>query len=150
MLLYGRDEAVAAWVASRLGFSRGFGDCTAIGVTGHGDRLMGGAVYHNWNPEAGVIEISAAFVSPLWARPGVLHDLYAYPYEQMGCQATVYRTGETNRAARRFLRKRGAVEYVIPRLRGPREAEVICVLTVEAWRANERKPHGQAERTQAA
>lgn len=57
-----------------------FGPCSTIGVE-RGGRLILGVVYHGFT--AADVQISAASISPLWADPGVLAALYAYPFLQL-------------------------------------------------------------------
>jgi RimJ/RimL family protein N-acetyltransferase len=121
----------ARWVARQLGYPRGFGDCTAIGF---GDPIVAGVVFHNWNPEAGVIEVSAASTCRKWLTRDGAKQIGSYPFDQLECQAVVARHSEKNARARRIWRALGATEYIIPRLRGRYDAEVIAVLTVEDWR----------------
>lgn len=120
----------ADFVAKQLGFDRGFGPCSAIGF---GEPLVAGVVYHNWNPEAGVIELSAASSTRKWLTKDRLRQVFEYPFEQLGCQMCIARISENNNRARRIWQALGANEYVIPRLRGIDEAEVIATLTKEAW-----------------
>ena len=129
-------EQVAAFVASQLGFTRGFDTYTAMGF---GTPLVAGVVYHNWHPEAGVIELSAASTTRQWLTRDRLRAVFGYPFDELGCQMCIARISEDNIRARRVWQALGADEFIIPRLRGRGEAEAIATLTVEAWRAFERK-----------
>lgn len=124
------------WVARQLGFERGFGECTFLTF---GDPIVAGVVYHNYCPEAGVIELSAASVDRKWLTKDRLRQIYGYPFDQIGCQMVVARYSAENKRVRRIWTALGATEYVIPRLRGRDEAEVIATLTVEAWREFEER-----------
>lgn len=135
--VFGRGHDVSEFVARRLGFARGFDDCAAIGF---GDPIVAGVVYHNWNPEAGTIELSAASSRRDWLNKRNLGVIFEYPFRQLGCQMCVARIAEGNSVARRIWRALGADEFVIPRLRGRDEGEAIYTLTQEAW--DERKPNG--------
>jgi len=135
--VYGRSQYVASFVARELGFTRGFDACTAIGF---GDPIEAGIVYHNWNPEAGLIELTAASRTRTWLNKANLKTIFEYPFSQLGCQVCIARISEHNARARRIWRALGATEHIIPRLRGPNEAEVIATLTKEAW--EERNRHG--------
>lgn len=143
--VYGRNQYVAAFVARQLGFSRGFEAFTAIGF---GEPLEAGIVYHNWNPEAGLIELTAASKSRSWLNKANLAAIFDYPFGQLGCQLCIARISEHNARARRIWRALGATEHVIPRLRGPNEAEVIATLTKEAW--EERTHRGKAKSADSA
>lgn len=129
----GRDAEVAAFVAARTGSQRGFGDCTCIAWM-DGGKMIAGTVYHNWHPEAGVIELSSAADSPKWLTHKSLRQMFEYPFTQLGCQVVVLRVGEHNIRMRHIARRFGFAEFVIPRLRSRDEAECIYTLTVEQWR----------------
>lgn len=128
------SEHVAAFVAGLIpGCERGFGACQAIGFD-DGGELVAGIVYHNWSPESGVIEISAASSQRKWLTRDRLKTIFGYPFDQLQCRIVVARIGEHNKRARRIWRSLGSDEYVIPQLRSPTEAEVIYTLTAETWR----------------
>jgi hypothetical protein len=129
------DDRVAEFVAARLGFPRGFGECRALGFLDKTGAIEAGCVYHNWNPEAGVIEISAAALHHRWGTKDKLQRIFHYPFETCGCQAVVARHREDN-PVRRIWRALGASEHIIPRLRGRDASECIAVLPVEVWRAS--------------
>ena len=83
--VYGHDEVVAEFVASLIPTaSRGFGNSKAIGVVEDG-RLIAGLVYHNYNPEAGVIEISGRCRIMADTRDAEARASLA-PFLQIGCQ----------------------------------------------------------------
>lgn len=133
MTLYGQTEAVAGFVAALLGYRTGFGECQAIGFLDGDGRLVAGIVYHNYQPDNGVIEISAASTCRSWLTKSRLREIFDYPY-RIGCRMIVTRTGEHNHRVRRIWRSLKADEYVIPALRSPTESEVIYTLTAEQWR----------------
>ncbi len=132
MILYGQSEAVAGFVAQLLGYPRGFGECQAIGFLDSAGRLQAGIVYHNYQPENGVIEISAASTCRTWLNRDRLRTIFDYPF-RIGCRMIVTRTGEHNKRVRRIWRSLGADEIIVPSLRSPTEAEVIYTLTREQW-----------------
>ena len=132
MTLYGHSEQVAAFVAAILGYRTGFGECQAVGFLDGNGKLVAGVVYHNYQPDYGVIEISAASTCRTWLNKGRLQEIFGYPY-RIGCRMIVTRTGEHNHRVRRIWRSLRADEFVIPALRSPSEAEVIYTLTAEQW-----------------
>ena len=139
---------VADFVARTIpGCGRGFGPCKALGFL-HGGKIVAGIVYHNWSPETGVIEISAAATRRDWLNRARLFAIFEYPFDQVGCRMVVARISEHNRVARRIWRSIGAREYVVPQLRSPTEAEVIYTLARDDWRANKlmRSFYGEAAR----
>lgn len=142
-LVYGRSDEISAWVAVRIeGCARGFGECQAIGIDRGG--LIAGFVYHNWSPEHGTIEISAAAVSPRWATRRNIAAVLAYPFDGLQCRLVTARHSERNAAARRLWRGLGATEHFIPDLRADGEAETIAVLTAKAWQTS-RLNNGQTQ-----
>jgi hypothetical protein len=137
-LLYGAPDVVAEFVEARIfppghrGLPR---PMTAIGVMSRG-ALIGGFVYHDWQPEAGVVELSCAADDKRWFNRETLYALHEYPFVQMGCQMVATRT-----SARKtdLLRQHAAYGYrlhVIPRMLGRDHDGVITTLTVEDWRAS--------------
>ena len=130
MIAYG--DRVKEFVADNLGFSRGFGPSQAIGFEDDGE-IVAGIIYHNWEPEAGVIEMSAASIRRDWLTRARLSVIFGYPFGQLNCRLVVARIGEHNARARRIWRSLGAREYAIPELRSPQEAEIIYTLTADQW-----------------
>jgi RimJ/RimL family protein N-acetyltransferase len=135
--VYGNDEAVAMLVSALIEDCdrEDFGDCTAIGVT-DGARLVGGFVFHNYNPKTGVIEISFAGNDRRWLTRPVLYAAFSYVFDQLGCQLAVARTPAGLKNAVRIIRAYGFEQVTVPRLFGRSMDGIISALTAEAWRAN--------------
>lgn len=134
---FDHSRVVAAFVASLIpGCERGWSACRAIGFLDDAGRLEAGVVYHNWEPENGVIEISAASTHRRWTTRDRIKLIFGYPFDGLGCRLVVARIAESNRRARRIWRSLGADEFVIPKLRSPTEAECIYTLDAETWRAS--------------
>ncbi|OHV78138.1 hypothetical protein LCM4579_06375 [Ensifer sp. LCM 4579] len=130
------NEAIGAFVARQIGgCERGFADFTTLGVL-DGGELIAGVVYHNYSPEAGVIELSAASSSKRWLTRPVLKAMFGYPFEEIGCQLAVLRVSEENRGMVDIARRFGFTSHRVPRLRGRGEAEIIFTLTDDDWRAH--------------
>jgi hypothetical protein len=142
--VWGQDATVSAFVAAQLGYNRPWDNCRAIGFTDANGQLVAGVVFHNWCPEAGTIEMSAASTTRKWLTRKRLAIVFAYPFQF--CRIVIARIAEGNKRARRIWRSFGADEYVIPRLRSPNEAEVIYLLPAETWRSGKygKQAHGQA------
>lgn len=98
-----------------------------------GGELIAGVVFHNYCPESGVIEISAASTTPRWMTRTAINAIFDYTFESAGCQMVLTRTSEHNTTVRKLWPRLGADEFSIPRLRGPQTAEVIFTLTREQW-----------------
>jgi len=133
--VYGHDEIIAGFVASMIPAcrNRGFGKCKTIGVI-EGHNLIAGLVYHNWNPEAGVIEMSAAALpGKQWMTRETIKRMYQYPFLQVGCQMMLQMSAADDE---RLLRQLNALNYtlkLIPRLLGRDKDGVVCTLSREAW-----------------
>lgn len=146
-LVYGHNDAVATLVAALIeGCERSdFGGCTAIGVA-QDRRLVGGFVFHNYRPSAGVIEVSFASSRRRWLSRPLLYAAFSYVFDELACQLAVARTPVSLAHALRIARAYGFSQVTVPRLFGRHEDGVISTLTAEAWRSNgfhKENAHGQ-------
>ena len=111
-LVFGHDEALAAWAGSRMPHvgADGFPGARAIGVaTGpeaH-DQLLAVVVYHNYVEAYGVCEVSIAASSPKWAQRGVIRALLHYPFEQLKCRKLYGTILSTNKRACKLIKGLG-------------------------------------------
>lgn len=130
-------QALSHLVADRIWPTKGrnFGECRGIAVM-EGDKLAAGLIYHNYDPDAHVIEISGAAWVKGWLTRDVLKVMYGYPFIDCDCQAIIQRVSDDDHAQHRMLKAHGAERYRIPRLRGVDAAENIFVTTREAWASN--------------
>ena len=136
--VFDQPEIVANCVALLIPHcrARGFGKCSAIGIIDEDGKLIGGLVYHNLDPEAGVIEISGAAVHPRWLTRETIRIMYTYPFHQLGVQMIVQRTPADDT---RLLRQLAAYDYMfikVPRMFGRERDGVLCLLTREDWESN--------------
>lgn len=123
---------VAHWVANRIpGCERGWDRCVAMEVT-RGENIIGGVVYHDYNPEAGTICMSAAG-SKGWLTRRVLHAMHSYVFCDAACQLAVLQVAEDNERMISIAERYGYRAHRIPRLRGRDKAEVILTLTDDDW-----------------
>ena len=128
------NATIAQFVASHIpGCERGFDNFTTLGLVDQ-ERLVAGVVFHNYAPEAGVIELSSASVSRRWLTRPMLKGMFGYPFDQIGCQMVVLRVSERNAVMIEIAERFGFQAYRIPRLRGRAEAEIIFTLTDDDWR----------------
>lgn len=99
-LIFGFDHEIAQWVAERIPHMHGgnFGPCAAIGISSDG-KLLGGLVYHDYQPELGTIQLSMAADNPMWARRKNIAGLLHYPFEQLGVYKVWTATPHDNEAA---------------------------------------------------
>lgn len=136
----GLNQALHDWAAAKIDATRGLMPCTTMGVFQR-EKLIAVLVYHNWNPETGVIEISGAADTSRWLTKPILYEMHAYPFNQLGCQMIVQRNSERNakangRGLQRMLKVYGYERIRVPRLYGRTEDGILHCLTEEAWRAN--------------
>ncbi|MGU3496097.1 N-acetyltransferase [Xanthobacteraceae bacterium A53D] len=130
------NDALAGWCATHIGLPRPFeGPYVTMGVF-NGDVLIAAVVFNNWNPEAGVIEFHGAGTSPRWLARQVLREMFAYPFKTLGCQMVVTRNSARNTRLHRQLSSYGFQRFLIPRLRGRDEDEIVWTLTDDGWLAN--------------
>lgn len=133
--VYDQHEAVAYFVARLIPHvsARGFGPCKAIGVLDGTGRAIGGIVYHDWSPEAGVISISAAAITPRWLTRETIRRMYEFPFEQLNVQMLVQLTPANDERLLRQLAAGGYSFIKVPRLLGRDRDAVLCLLTRETW-----------------
>lgn len=123
------------WAAERIeGCERGWEKYRAFGVVDD-TKLVAVVIYHNYSPEHGLIELSAAADSPRFMTRRTITDILDFPFDVCGCQM-IYMQHDADSSIRRQWRRFGADEYVIPRLRGRDKAGVISTLTEEQWKAH--------------
>jgi hypothetical protein len=128
---------LSRWVADQIwpGKRRDFGNCQGMAVI-EDDTLIAGMIYHNFEPDAGVVEISGAGTSKRWLTKETLRVMFQIPFKDWGCQAVIMRVSDHDPALHSILKRYGFERYVIPRLRGRDENENVFVLTDEAWASN--------------
>lgn len=124
------------FVAALLGFERGFGPNASMGFHDRNGDLVAGVVFHNWQPEYGVIEVSAAALSPKWLTRARMNTVAEYVFDGIECRMVVARHSERNTIARKLWDRLGAREIRMPKLRGPDEDEMVALLTREEWKAS--------------
>lgn len=131
--VYDCPEAVKTFVAAGI-FPPGrlFGEATAIGFLDK-KQLTTGIVYHNYDPDTEVIEISAFAIHRNWCNKEILKIIFQYPFDQLKVRIVLARCSEHNKLVRRIWKALGASEYLIPELRGPNEAEAVLILRAQDW-----------------
>lgn len=130
------NDALADWCAAHIGLPRRVQPPYVTMGVFRDKALLCVILYNNHQPEAGVIEIHGAGISPRWLTRPVLWQMFEYPFEQLGCQLVVMRVAEDDYRLLRILTSYGFDHVIIPRLRGRNEGERIFWLTDDAWRAN--------------
>jgi RimJ/RimL family protein N-acetyltransferase len=137
--LYGQDEAVADFVARLIPScrSRGFGRCKAIGVLNDQGYLIAGIIYHQYDPDAGIIEISGAALPGVnWLTRETLRKMYEYPFLQIGVQMIIQRNWAEDERLLSILARYNYTFIRVPRMLGRDRDGVLCTLTYEDWLDN--------------
>jgi hypothetical protein len=136
--VYGYDGVVGAFVARLIPHcQRGFGfNIKTIGVV-DGHELIAGIVYHNWEPEAGIIEISAAALpGEPWLSRETLRRMFGYPFLECKCQMVVQRIPADDERQQSMMARFGYMLIKVPRMYGRDRDGVLALLTVEDWAEN--------------
>lgn len=136
--VYGYDEIIAKFVGELVPSTRGrgFGRCKTIGVIENG-KLIAGLVYHNYNPEAGTIEISAAALpGTLWLSRETLKRMYQYPFLGCHCQMVINTVPADDERQLDMMARFGYALIKIPRALGRNRDAVLGLLTREDWENN--------------
>ena len=136
--VYGQNAPVSGFVAELTPHCRrGFGaNIMTIGVI-EVNTLIAGIVYHNYDPEAEIIEISgAALPGHFWLTRETLKRMFEYPFLGLNCQMVVQRTPADNERLLSVLARYNYSFVKLPRLFGRDRDGVICCLTREAWQNN--------------
>ena len=136
-LIFGHDEKIAAWVARQIPHvsPAGFGPCKAIGVA-VGGVPVAGIVYHDYQPHVGVVQISMASTSPLWAKRNTIRALLSVPFEQYQCYKVWTAIPADNERAIRFNRGIGMkAEGTLRHQFGKKRHAVIYGMTFDEYAA---------------
>jgi RimJ/RimL family protein N-acetyltransferase len=129
-------RALEFFVSERVwGVEREFGKGRAMVVSDDG-TVKAVLIYHNYDSDAGVIEISGASDDPRWLNREVLGEMFWFPFHGLDCQAVVMRVDAENTRLLRILKAYGFKRYDVPRLRGRNKVEALHVLSDDDWRAN--------------
>ena len=131
------NDALATWIAGRIwgDHRRLSGKYSCMGVF-DGGELAAAVAFHNWSPEAGVIEFTGAAINKRWLTRPVLWAMFDYPFNQLGCQMVIGRNDPSNAPLKRMETAYGFKTLTLPRMRGRDKDELLMMLTDDAWRAN--------------
>ena len=99
-----------------------------------GPSLIAGTLYHEWQPDEGVIQLSSFSLNKRWLTRPVIRAMFHLPFACLGCQLVVLRVSERNTGMCQIARKFGFSKVYIPRLRGRDEGEFIFSLTDDQWK----------------
>lgn len=151
--IYGQDDLVAGFVAAMIPQcrERGFGNCRAIGVADANNELIAGFVFHHLNPDAEVMEISAAALPGRhWLTSTTLVVMWDFPFIQCRCQMVAHTVLADDERLLSQLARLGCSLTLYPRLYGRHRDGVIALLTDDDWRSNKifQRAHREVEAAQ--
>lgn len=129
-------HVVTKWVAQRIWPDqpwKNFGPACALAVV-EGGKLIAAVICHNWDEQAGVIEISAASDSRRWMSRKVLLALFSRIFGEFEVQTCVARLDAGNDELVSIFQRFGFSTIRLPNLRGRGRDEVLCLLTDTDWR----------------
>lgn len=92
-------------------------------------------VLHNWQPEAGTIELSGAGAG-YWQTRRVLREIMSTCFVTMGCQMVIMRNSARDEDTVSNSRRLGFTGILMPRMRGRDEDEWLFTLTDDQWRTS--------------
>ena len=106
--VYDHSDAVKVFVAKGLWGGRRSIEGYGLGFATEADGLVAGIVYHNFDPDGGVIELTAYSTRRDWLNRNNLRAVFSYPFEQLGVRLCVARISENNTRTLRIWRSFGA------------------------------------------
>ncbi|MEL6277956.1 MAG: hypothetical protein AAFR28_03620 [Pseudomonadota bacterium] len=131
-VLTGAHDAVADVVGALIGYELP-SPRVALGSLGADGRLLGGVVFHDWQPQWRRIELSAAGADRRWMSRPLIAACADYAWRQLDAHV-VYQAAPARFAfSAKLARALGAERVDLPEMRGPGEAEAVYILTRDAW-----------------
>lgn len=135
-LVYGLDSKVAKWVSEQIWnnsskpvpFSPG---AVAIGII-RDERIVGGAVFHDW--QQGNMHITFASATPRSLTKFVVSGVLAYPFETAKCRRLTAICHFRNYRVRKLLEGVGFEQEGIHKAGFPDGDAVTYGLTAKAWK----------------
>jgi RimJ/RimL family protein N-acetyltransferase len=132
----GHEDVVARFISAfntRDDRVINLGNCKTIGVINDDGVLVAGIVYHNYDPDAGVIEVTLAATDRHWVTRATLRRGFEFPFIKCGCQMIYTRVRSDNEYLLGMLARLNFSFTLIPRMYGRAEDGVVCTLTDDAW-----------------
>lgn len=124
-----------------------FGPCGSLGIK-RGDKTLGVVVFHNWIPEHGIMEITAAADNAAWLCKRSIREIMTICFVQHKCQQIVSRMAVNNERAIKIYDFLGFDTIILPNMRGKGKHEQLRLLTAEQWakhKFNRVEDHGQKD-----
>ena len=131
-------NAAAGEFVSRIiwGDSRGFSPHCSMSVI-DGGTPVAAVIYHNLDPDAGVIEMSAGATSRRWLQRHVLRFMFGVAFDLLACQMAILRVSADNEAMISIARRFGFDEFRVPRLYGRGTDGLLFCMTDDKWRQHD-------------
>lgn len=130
------NHAVKMWIETRIwDDGRELPPSVTMAVF-ENKTIQAGVAFHDFQPKAGVIEISAASENRRWLTRDVLKNIFNYVFIEARCQMCVARIDPDNTSLLRIFKAYGFNDIRIPRLLGRDKDQIILTLTEEDWAAN--------------
>ncbi len=131
------NNRIAAWTAARIPHVAGFAPPFRCALAMARDGPIAGFVFHDWQAEAGTLQLSMAADSPRWAARGTLAGLFRYAFRTNGANKLWTATPHLSARALRFNRGIGLRQEAVLRHQfGPGSHAVICSMLAREWRAS--------------
>lgn len=128
------NNLLRSYVVSRLhGDESVYADCGSLGVVRDG-KILGAVLFHNWQPDYGTIELSAAADSPRWLSRKTINEVFRLCFEQFDCQQVYSRMAADNIRAAKIYDFLGFKRITLPNMRGAGRDEFLMLLTRQEWR----------------
>jgi RimJ/RimL family protein N-acetyltransferase len=130
------NNLLRRYVATRLhGDESVYADCGSLGIVSD-KKLLGAVLFHNWQPDFGTIELSAAADSPRWLLKQTIREIMGICFDQLQCQQIFSRMAADNERAAQIYEFLGFNCILLPNMRGAGKHEYLMLLTVDEWREN--------------
>lgn len=125
---------MGAFVSQRIwGHPDGFRTFSSMAVA-RGTTIIGGVIFHDYQPERGTVEMSVAGDHGRWITRGVVNDAMHFIFDMLGCQMVFGQAASNNPDALSMDRRIFTSEVVIPRLMGRYIDGHVFSLAEEEWR----------------
>ena len=123
------------WVSRRIwGTVNRFEKYCSFSVFRDGEQIAG-VILHNWDEDAGVIEISAAGTGN-WQSRRLINQVFNTCFDTLGCQMVMMRNRADADGTIANSVGLGFSDITVPRLGGRTQDMVLFFLTDDDWRAS--------------
>jgi hypothetical protein len=108
-----------------------FANFTTLGFL-RNNEVVAGVVFHNWYPQYGTVEISAASTDKRWLNRTTIKVILSEAFHVKQCQ-TVFARMEPDVPHARIFEAIGFVRTILPQMRGKGKDELLFTLTEADW-----------------